>query len=330
MNILVIGGTRFVGRHLVEAALAKGHTLTLFNRGSHTEVFPGISLIQGDRNKPEDLAKLQGQSWDAVIDTCAYIPRQVRELLERIASSTKHYTLISTISVYANQTLALQDERAELARLADESIEEVTGESYGGLKVLCEQVAEEFMPGRNLIPRLGLVVGPFDPTDRFSYWPNRVAQGGEVLAPDRPEKPVQFIDVRDLSEWTVSSMEADRTGIYNLVTNPDQFHFGDLLETCKEVSQSNARFTWVNEAFLEAQEVAPWMGLPIWIPGEEENFLRISNQKAISAGLRIHSLKDTVKDTLVWLKSRASDHEWKAGISAEKEQEVLKNWHQRK
>ena len=330
MNILVIGGTRFVGRHLVEAARAKGHTISLFNRGHQADVFPELSLIQGDRNKKEDLAKLQGQSWDAVIDTCAYVPRQVRELLERIAFSTKHYTLISSISVYANQSLAFQDETAELASLADVSTEEINGETYGGLKVLCEQVAEQLMPNRNLIPRLGLVVGPFDPTDRFTYWPYRVARGSEVLAPDRPEKPVQFIDARDLAKWTIASIEANRLGSYNLVTSPDQISFGSLLECCKEVSQSDARVCWLDEAFLAQEGLVPWMDLPLWIPGVEENFLRISNQKALEAGLCFHSLKDTVKDTLLWLESRGAEYQWKAGISFEKEQQVLKNWHQRR
>ncbi|MCA9837402.1 MAG: SDR family oxidoreductase [Trueperaceae bacterium] len=330
MNILIIGGTRFVGRHLVETALAKGHTLTLFNRGSHKEVFPELEHIQGDRNKPEDLAKLGGMSWDAVIDTCAYFPRQVRSLLEVLGETCGHYTLISSISVYRHQDIPLQDEEGELAKLEDETVEEVTGETYGGLKVLCEQAATELMADRVLVPRPGLIVGPFDTTDRFSYWPHRIAQGGEVMAPHRPEKALQFIDVRDLASWTVAAAERKLAGAFNMVIAPDKHGFGDLLETCKQVSGSDASFTWVDETFLLEHEVAPWMGLPIWVPADLEAFLRTSNQKALAEGLTTRSLKDTVKDTLVWLKSRDPEHQWQAGISREKEQEVLTRWHQRK
>jgi 2'-hydroxyisoflavone reductase len=327
MNILVIGGTRFVGRHLVAAALQRNHQLTLFNRGNQPDIFPDITIIQGDRNNPDDLSKLQGKSWDAVIDTCAYFPGQVESLLEILNSSTHHYTLISTISVYKEQALAFQDESAELASLPDTQVETVTAETYGGLKVGCEAVAEDFMSGRLLIVRPGLVVGPFDPTDRFSYWPYRVVKGGEVLAPSGPEKPIQYIDARDLADWTMTSLEQGLTGIYNLVTGPDQFSFGDLLTTCQAVSHSGARVTWVTEAFLAEHQVAAWSDLPLWIAGEAENFLRISNQKALAAGLQIRSLEDTVRDTLVWLQSRGAEPALQVGISPEREQAVLDRWH---
>jgi 2'-hydroxyisoflavone reductase len=327
MNILVIGGTRFVGRHLVAAALQRNHQLTLFNRGNQADIFPDVRLIRGDRNNTDDLLKLQGKSWDAVIDTCAYLPRQVESLLEVLSPGTNHYTLISTISVYKEQTLAFQDESAELASLPDEQVETVTAETYGGLKVRCEAVAERLMSGRLLIVRPGLVVGPFDPTDRFSYWPYRVARGGEVLAPSSPEKPIQYIDARDLADWTIASLEQGVTGVYNLVTSPDQFSFADLLTTCKAVSHSDASFTWVSEAFLAEHQVAAWSDLPLWIAGDAENFLRVSNQKALAAGLQIRSLEDTVKDTLIWLQSR-TEATLQVGISSEREQAVLESWHQ--
>ena len=328
MNILMIGGTRFVGRHLVEEAIRKGHTVTLFNRGTNENVFPELELIKGDRNK--DVELLSGRSWDAVIDTCGYFPGQVDSVLSVLKDRTEHYTFISSISVYADQTIAFQDESSALASLEDESVEEVTGETYGGLKVLCEQVAENLMPDKLLTVRPGLIVGPHDSTDRFTYWPSRIARGGEVLAPDKPENDVQFIDVRDLASWTIKMIETKQTGAYNLVTTPETQSFGDLLTACKDASQSDAQFQWVKSEFLLEQDVQPWMGLPLWVTEDLLNFMKVSNQKALDAGLMIRPLIDTVKDTLEWARSLPDNHEPKAGISLEKESDVLKRWRAQK
>ncbi len=207
MKLLVLGGTVFLGRHLVEAATARGHSVTLFNRGQHNpELYPEVEKLRGDRDS--DLSALQGRRWDAVIDTCGYLPRAVRASAELLADAVDHYTFISSISVYADFHTPAMDESAPVGTLADETVEEVTGETYGPLKALCEQAAERALPGRVLNIRPGLIVGPHDPTDRFTYWPVRVARGGEVLAPGRPHVPVQVIDGRDLAEWTVRMVEA--------------------------------------------------------------------------------------------------------------------------
>src|SRR5512136_1410936 len=216
MNLLIIGGTRFVGRHLVEYALARGHTLTLFNRGqSNPDLFPRVEQLHGDR--AADLSLLQDRSWDAVIDTCGYVPRIVRLSAQTLAGRTDRYVFISTVSVYAQDNPRGMDENAPLAALKDETIEEITSETYGGLKALCEKAVEAVYPNRALIIRPGLIVGPYDPTDRFTYWPWRTAQGGEVLAPGNPDQPQQIIDARDMARWIVQMVEAKRTGVFNAV-----------------------------------------------------------------------------------------------------------------
>lgn len=321
MKILIIGGTQFVGRHIVMTALQQNHHITLLNRGSKN-IFPELELLKADRNELADLDQLKGRSWDAVIDTCAYFPRQVKSVLERL--DTKHYTLISSISAYKHQDIAMQDESSDLAELEDETVEEVTGETYGGLKVLCEQAAQQHP--NNLIVRPGLIVGPFDHTDRFSYWPDRVAKGGELLAPDKATNPVQFIDVRDLAEWTLHAVSQSLTGAYNLVNDPDSVTFGKLLSSCKEVSQSDATFTWLSEAFMLENDVGPWMELPLWVPGESVNFMRVNNAKARASGLSIRPITDTIAATLAYLEERPEGYEPKAGLAANKEKAILKLW----
>jgi 2'-hydroxyisoflavone reductase len=202
MDLLILGGTGFLGRHLVEAALADGHRITLFNRGlSSPDLFPEVETIEGDREA--DISALRGRGWDAVIDTCGYVPRIVGASAARLADAADHYTFVSSISVYPDDIEPGADEGAPVEELADPTVEDVDGETYGGLKALCERAAEEEMPGMVLNVRPGLICGPYDPTDRFTYWPRRISAGGEVLAPDRPERRVQFIDVRDLAAWIV-------------------------------------------------------------------------------------------------------------------------------
>ncbi len=326
MKLLIIGGSRFVGRHLAAAAIERGHDLTLFNRGSRSDLFPEAEQLTSDRNA--DLSLLKDRRWDVVIDTCGYTPRPVRQSAEVLKDALERYLFISTISVYADQNTPFQDEDAPLATLQDETTEEVTGETYGGLKVLCEKAVLEVFPERCLILRPGLVVGPHDPTDRFTYWPERVASGGEVLAPESPALPVQFIDARDLAEFALILLEAQQTGTYNVVSNPEQFSMGDVLETSKRASASDARFTWVGGEFLSAQGVQPFTELPLWLPGEEQNFARISNERALDAGLSIRPLEETVEDTLQWAKTRPADEPRKAGLTREREAELLKLWHE--
>lgn len=325
MNILIIGGTRFLGRALVHAAQARGHSLTLFNRGkSNPGLFPSVEQITGDRSA--DLGLLQGRKWDAVIDTCGYEPGVVSLSAQQLAASVSRYVFISTISVYADFREPGITEEAPVAKLPPGASEAFAMENYGPLKALCEQAAEQALPGRVLNIRPGLIVGEYDPTDRFSYWPWRVAQGGDVLAPGQPSHPTQFIDVRDLAEWTLRMIEDEYTGIYNATGPQTPLPMGTLLETCRLVSGSNARITWLSEEFLLANQVQPWTELPLWLPEsdpETAGMDRVSIQKALNAGLTFRPIEDTIQSTLNWVKSRPAEHKWRAGLNREKEVDLL-------
>lgn len=330
MNILIVGGTVFLGRAIVEAALARGHKLTLFNRGQHNaDLFPDVEKLHGDRDGGLDA--LKGRHWDAVIDTCGYLPRLVRAAAKALAGAVERYVFISTISVYASYATIGIDETAPVGTLADQSIEEITGESYGPLKALCEQAVEQALPGRALIIRPGLIVGPNDPTDRFTYWAARAARGGEVLAPGDPRMHTQVVDVRDLAAWTVRMVEAHATGVYNVTGPTEPVAFAQFLHTCIAEAATDARFTWVSEAFLLAQGVAPWADMPLWLAVEQEpdsvGFGDVSIARALAAGLAFRPLRETIHDTQVWAQTRPADHSWRAGISAEREAELLRAWH---
>jgi 2'-hydroxyisoflavone reductase len=327
MRILIMGGTVFLGRALVEAALERGHELTLFNRGkSNPGLFPQVEQLHGDRSV--DLGALGGSRWDAAIDTSGYVPRVVSMSAGLLADRIDHYTFVSTLSVYGNPQPGT-DESGPLATLQGEPEEVVTGETYGPLKALCEQAAERAMPGHVFIPRPGLIVGPYDPTDRFTYWPHRVAQGGEVLAPGRPERRIQFIDVRDLAEWIIRMAEGKRTGIYNAVGPEPPVTIGQLLDTAKVCSASDARFTWVSEPFLAEHGVQPWSELPVWVPEsdpEVAGFFAVDSRKAVAVGLTFRPLTGTVRDTLEWDRTRPPDHPWQAGLDHARETELLRTW----
>lgn len=322
MNLLVIGGTRFVGRHLVEAALQRGHNVTLFNRGKNANVFPNVAQIHGDRDK--DVNSLKGNSFDAVIDTCGYIPRHLL-LTAEVLKDVPLYVFISTISVYADPIPAHADEHAPLATL-EQPTEEVTNESYGALKVLCENVVNEAFPNRALVVRPGFIVGPHDHTDRFSYYPYRVSKGGEMLAPPA-NTPMQFIDARDLAAWTITATEQKLTGTFNIVTPADSMTFEKVLQTAKAVSKADTKITYVDDIFLAAHEGA--QALPMYVPQEYQAWERVSSQRAIQAGLTFRPLETTIKETLEWLHTRPETYEWKAGLTAEKEKELLQLWHKK-
>lgn len=325
MKLLIIGGTRFLGRALVEAALAAGHELTLFNRGqSNPGLFPDVEELHGDRDGGLDV--LAGRKWDAVIDTCGYVPRVVRASAEFLKDAVDHYVFVSTISVYADFATVGMDESAPLGTMEDETVEEITGETYGPLKVLCEKAVTEVMGEAHALHiRAGLIVGPHDLSDRFSYWPHRVAQGGDVLAPGAPEAPVQIIDVRDLAAWIIEAVAAGLSGAYNVTGPAYRLTMGQVLETCRAVSDSDANLVWVSDEFLQANEVGAYMEMPLWVPASEEyaGFDTVNCQKAIEAGLVFRPLADTVHDTLAWLQTRPSDHQWRAGLSREKEADLL-------
>ncbi|MFZ5817144.1 MAG: NAD-dependent epimerase/dehydratase family protein [Bacillota bacterium] len=322
MKILILGGTVFLGRHLVEAALARGHEVTLFNRGvRNPDLFPELERLRGNRDG--DLEALKGRRWDAVIDPSGYLPRVVRASAELLADAVEHYTFISSISVYADPSVHRLDESGALATLEDESSEEVM-KHYGALKALCERAAEAAMPGRVLNVRPGLIVGPHDPTDRFTYWPVRVAAGGEVLAPGERSRLVQIIDARDLAEWIISMVERKGTGVYN-ATGPNRpYSMEQLLEECRSAAGSDAHFTWVDDAFLVEQQVTPWTGLPLWIPGPGgAGLMNVDVSRALAEGLRFRPLGQTIQDTLAWDRTRPADLQRRAGISREREAELL-------
>lgn len=329
MDLLILGGTVFLGRHLASAALARGHRVTLFNRGKHnSDLFPEAEKLRGDRTLPGGLDALAGRKFDAVIDTCGYVPRIVRESARFLAGGTNNYCFISSVSVFQDFKTPDQDENAPLGTLEDETVEEITGETYGPLKVLCENAVETAFPGRALNIRPGLIVGPDDPTDRFAYWPHRIAQGGEALAPSSPMALIQIIDVRDLAEWTIRLLEAKKTDVYN-ATGPDYpLTFGELLKVSADVSGSDAELVWVDKPFLEAEKVQPWSELPLWIPESRDmpGFSRISVAKAIRDGLTFRPIAETVRDTLAWDRRRPQGEAWKNTLTREREEELLAKW----
>lgn len=325
MDILILGGTRFLGRHLVDSALARGHHVTLFNRGkTNPDLFPQVESIHGDRE--QDIPKISGRKWDAVIDVAGYVPRIVGLSAAGLEGSVGRYVFISSISAYASLREIGVDESSPLATMTDETVEEITGETYGSLKVLCEKVVQKIYGERALIVRPGLIVGPHDGTDRFTYWPVRVARGGDVFAPDKPDILTQIIDVRDLADFIIKLIEDGASGAFN-ATGPDhELSFGTLLETCKQVSGSDARFHWASPVFMDQHKVAPWSDMPAYLPdtGEDAGFARVSIAKALAAGLNFRPLEQTVADTIAWASTRPTDYVWKAGLTAERETELLK------
>ena len=321
MKILILGGTQFLGRQIARACLDDGHEVTLFNRGqTNPDLFTGqAEVITGDRDGGLDI--LQGRSFDACIDPSGYVPRLVRDSVELMKDCVNHYTFISTISVYP-EFVAGQDESANLATLEDENVEEVDETTYGGLKVLCENVAEAVMPGRVLHSRSGLIVGPYDPTDRFSYWPLRVARGGDYIAPVGPDMPVQVIDARDQADWILKCIKNGTTGIYN-VTGPET-NLGAVLEASSTVTGTNARPVWMSEEFLLENEVTPWLDLPMWLPEEAKTMMQVSIERAAAEGLTTRPLDDTVRDLLDW--HHGDPDQMALGLKSDKETELLAKW----
>lgn len=322
MDVLVLGGTSFVGRHIAVAALARGHRLSLFHRGrTGADLFPVAEHLRGDRLI--DAAALEGKRWDAVIDVSAYVPRAVRTTGAILSKAAPHCTFISTISVYADVGEEGPAEDAPLATLADPASEDVSGANYGGLKVLCEREAERHWPGRTLVIRPGLVAGPHDPTDRFTYWVRRITRPGPVLGPGDPAGPVQFIDARDLAEWTVRMTEAAATGTFNAVGPGEPATMADLLAACGRAAGKMPETVWLPEAFLLAQGVRPYADLPLWLPRTAAGFARVSSARAVAAGLTHRSPDVTARDTLEWDAGRDAETPLANGLSPEREAALL-------
>ena len=332
LRILVLGGTSFLGVHQVTYALERGHKVTLFNRGrTNLQLFPDVEKLRGDRS--DDLTALEGGEWDVVIDNSASIPRWVRDSAQLLRSSARQYIYTSSISVYAGFGEIGLEESAPLGTLDDPTVEEITGESYGPLKALCEQEAEKAFPGRATIVRPGLIVGPRDPTDRFTYWPVRIHRGGEVMAPGDPSDPVQLVDGRDLGAWMIRLAEGNVTGVFNATGPASPMTIGEMLDGIRGVTSEDATFTWVDADFLAEHDVRPWMDMTVWIPPREgfEGFARVECGRAIAEGLTFRPLAETARDTLEWFQTLPEERRsrMKAGLPAEREAEVLAAWHSR-
>jgi 2'-hydroxyisoflavone reductase len=319
VRLLVLGGTKFLGRAAVESALAAGHEVTLFNRGqTNPELFPEAERIHGDRTDPGSRRLLAGREWDAVLDPSGFVPAVVRASAEALADSTPYYLFVSSVSVYADQSRQ-NDEDGPLAELGDEPDDRLTEDysNYGALKALCEAEAQAVFGERCAVVRPGLIVGPNDPTGRFTYWPHRVARGGEVLAPAPPERQAQFVDVRDLGDWFVELMERRTSGVFN-ATN-EGLPFEDMLDTCREVAGSDATFTWVSSDLLAEQGVGEWMELPLWLHDPQlAGMLEADVSRAVDAGLTFRPLTETVRGTLD--EARLADG---VGLTPEREAELL-------
>ena len=328
MKLLIIGGTVFLGRAVVESALSQGHEVTLFNRGqSNIDLFPEVEQLHGNRDS--GLEALAGRTFDACLDTCGYFPRIVKASAQFLKDAVQHYAFVSSVSVYGEPSPEGVDESGVLATSDDPTIEEVTGESYGPLKALCEAEVTEAFGDRSLLIRPGLIVGPHDVSDRFTYWPWRAAQGGRLLAPGRPDRPIQFIDVRDLAAWIVRMLESGETGTYNATTAPGTWTMGTLLQACCDASEKACELVWTDDAFLNEHEVGAWMELPLWIPEDADiskGFFDFQVDRALAKGLTFRPLEETVQATMDWALSRADDHEWRGGLRSKREAELLEEW----
>lgn len=324
LSVLILGGTRFVGRHLLEVLEARGHRVTLFHRGQNEpDGLPQAEHVHGDR--AGDLGRLRDRHFDAVIDTSGYTPDVVGASAAYFHELADRYLFISSVSVYAKPAAADAplDERSAVETLpAGESTTEMKPQTYGALKALCEDRVRAAFGDRAIVVRPGLIAGPYDPTDRFTYWPVRVRDGGIVLAPPR-DAPVQFVDARDLAAFCVRLLETKASGTYNVTGPRGALTIGDVLESCDRASRAGARFVWATEAFLDANEVAPWMELPLWIPqGEMRYIVQADVSRALAAGLEVRALDRTVADTLAWARVKKRE-ELTAGMKADREAELL-------
>jgi 2'-hydroxyisoflavone reductase len=337
LRILILGGTRFIGLHITEFALQRGHSVTFFNRGkTNVGRFPQVEKLIGDRDN--QLNALKGKSWDAVIDTSGYVPRHVKLSAELLAPHVQQYVFVSSISVYPDFSQP-RNEDSPVGKIPDETIEKVEGSTYGPLKALCEKAAQAAMPGRVTVLRPGLIVGPDDNTDRFTYWPARAARGGDLIAPNSPADPIQFIDARDLAVFTLDMLEQKTFGTFNVISPPGKFTIGDLVDTSVSAGKALAKPetkpkpVWIEKNFLEQQKVAPWQDMPVWLPPEGESAAgaQTSVSRALKAGLRITGIERTVRDTLAWHLGRPQNERitLKAGIAPDREKAVLAAWEAR-
>lgn len=339
MKILVLGGSRFLGRAFVEEALSQNHEITIFNRGSQNAGLKDIEMITGDRFG--DLSELKNRYWDTVLDTSGFIPYTVKNTTELLMDRVTHYTFISSISVYQDWVPENLDETYPVLDMstekADELSKDVNGpiyEYYGHFKALCEKIAEKNMPGRVLNVRAGQLIGPNDYTDRVPYWVHRVAKGGKLLVPGNANRRVQVIDNKDLSQWMLKMMTSNTTGTFNATGPYDSLNMNQFIESCIRVTGSDAEIVWADEEFLLEHKVAPWTEMPLWVPenaplGPElekpwKGTFSINIDKAVNNGLTFRPLDDSIADIYEWEKTRhISQDVWKSGMRADREKELL-------
>lgn len=339
LKILVLGGSRFLGRTFVEEALKRNHEVTIFNRGIQSPGMKDIEILYG--NRFGNLKALQNRNWDAVLDTSGFIPYTVQNTTNLLKDQVNHYTFISSISVYQDWVEENLDENYPVLEMSLEEANKLSIDAdgpiynyYGHFKGLCEQIAAENMPGRVLNVRAGQLMGPNDYTDRVPYWVNRIAKGGNVLVPGSPNRRVQVIDNKDLANWILDMEEKNSSGTFN-ATGPDYpLTIKEFVDTCVKVTNSNAEVVWAEEKFLLDQQVAPWTEMPLWVPensplSPESNepwkgAFSINVDKAIHSGLTFRPLQESITDIYEWEKTRQlNEDEWKAGMRADKEKELL-------
>jgi 2'-hydroxyisoflavone reductase len=336
MKLLVLGGTRFLGRHVAEQALASGHEVTLLHRGqSGPQLFPQARHLIADRDG--DLGVLSQGQWDAAIDTSAYVPRQVKSVAAALGARVGHYQLVSSISAYASFDGPGADETSATQTLPDPTVETVTGETYGGLKALCEAAAQAAFGSRCLVNRPGLIVGPHDPTGRFTWWVQRMLRGGAVLAPGDPNTPVQFIDARDAAAWMLLQAERATPGVFNLTGPAQPLTIGGFLNTARDSLNPSASLHWAGEQFLLDQGVAPWSDLPVWLPAAQAGLHQTPITRALANGLQCRALAQTLQDTAAWAAQDAhggmpatapagSPPRPQVGLQPEREAALLQGW----
>jgi 2'-hydroxyisoflavone reductase len=318
----MLGGTVFLGRHIVETLLARGHDVTLFHRGKRGgELFPEVERVLGDR--ATDLDRLpEGATWDAVVDTCGFVPGVVAASAQALRERAGRYVFVSSISVHDISQPRIDESSPTLELPDGASRDEMTPETYGALKLLCEQeVVAAFGADRTLVVRPGLIVGPHDPSDRFTYWPLRFARGGDVLVPDAFDMPVQYIDVRDLAEFVVDALEKGHTGVVNTVGPAEPTTLGALFQACAAACESNANAVLMDREFLRRCETGAWIDLPVWAEDgfENDGITRTDPSRGIAMGLRYRPLAETIADTLRWAQHERGDAPFKAGLTPARE-----------
>ncbi len=333
LSLLVLGGTRFLGRHVVDAALARGHRVTTFTRGRNAAHTAGADALIGDRDPRigEGLAALEGRTFDAVVDLSGYVPRIVGASTALLRANVSHYLFVSSVSVYADTSKPGVDEDAPVAILEDPATEEVM-KHYGALKAACERVVQQSFGGDATVVRPGLIVGPYDASDRFGYWVARFVdpallgdRGPRAVVPAPPDAAVQLIDARDLAAWMIGLLERRVRGTFNAVSGADQWTFGDLVDALLAASPNPPQPLWADDVMLLRHGIEPWTGLPLWLPASEHDhagFMRVATARAVAQGLATRPLAATIADTAAWLATRDAAGAWKMTLSAAREAEI--------